>query len=142
MLTIPALSDKFAVFTDASSCGVGGVLCVCRDDVWVPCAYYSRQLLPREQRYAATELEALAMLTAIEHFSYYLLCTDFVVYSDHKALLHLFSSPVLNNRLWRWQLRLSDYNFTVIHVAGKMNCIADALSRQGWPDGADKQKSQ
>ncbi len=69
MLTIPALSDKFAVFTDASSCGEGGVLCVCRDDVWVPCAYYSRQLLPREQRYAATELEALAMLTAIEHFS-------------------------------------------------------------------------
>ena len=67
LLTIPDLSDEYYLFTNASVCGVGVVLCVCRNDVWVPCAFYSRQLNDCERSYSDTELEALALLVIIKH---------------------------------------------------------------------------
>jgi len=45
---------------DASGLGIGGVLQVERDGRWEAAAFYSRQLRGAEQRYSATELEALA----------------------------------------------------------------------------------
>ncbi len=104
---------------------------------WMPCAYYSRQLQSRESRYSSTEMEALAMLSAIEHFDHYLIGTHFTVYTDHQALLSLFKSTTLNNRLWRWRLRLSNFSFQIVYIAGKSNVVADALSRQGWPPAED-----
>ncbi len=70
MLIIPAPADALCVFVDASTTGVGGVLCVSRDDTWMPTAFYSRQLQNRETKFSATELEALALLVTVEHFSY------------------------------------------------------------------------
>ncbi len=81
MLIVPCSSDALCVFVDASTTGVGGVLCVSRDDTWMPTAFYSRQLQSREIKDLATELEALALLTTIEYFSYYLSGRDFVAYT-------------------------------------------------------------
>ncbi len=97
----------------------------------MPVAFYFRQLQPREQQYVVTELEALALLDYVQHFSFYLCGRHFKVYSDHKALVSL-SSPKLNNRLWRWRLILMDYDFEIIYVHGKDNVLPDSLSRQGW----------
>ncbi len=71
-LVIPNCDEVWCVFSDASLCGIGGVLCVSRYHCWVPCSFFSRQLLPREQKFAATELEALALLETLEHFKLYL----------------------------------------------------------------------
>ncbi len=57
----------------------------------------SRQLNDFERSYSDTKLEALA-LSGIPHIV--CLCTQFVVYTYHKALVNLFSSAVLDNRLW------------------------------------------
>ncbi len=102
-LTIPNKDDKFVVSCDASSCGVGSVLSVVRED-------NSRQLLPRERKYSATELEALALLCSVNHFEYYLFGKHFTILTDHKALVNLFDSAILNNRLWRWRIQLQDYS--------------------------------
>ncbi len=61
-LVIPNCYEAQCVFSDASLCGIGGVVCVSRSQCWVPCSFFSRQLLPREQKFASTELEALALL--------------------------------------------------------------------------------
>ena len=45
-------------------------------------------------------------------------------------------------RLSRWALLLSNYNFEIIHIKGKNNTVADALSRIPVPDadtGPEKQ---
>ncbi len=39
-------NDAFAVLRDTSTRGVGGALCVFREDVWMPAAFCSRQLQP------------------------------------------------------------------------------------------------
>ena len=87
------------------------MLSVVHCDLELPVAFYSRQLLSRETRYSATELEALALLCSVKHFAFYLFGESFTVTTDHKALEHLFDSSTLNNRLWRWRMQLQDYDF-------------------------------
>ena len=72
MLTIPLPEYQMSIVTDASGKGIGGVLPVLRDGEWEAAAFYSRQTRGPEQRYSATELEALALVESIRHFSYYL----------------------------------------------------------------------
>ena len=111
---------------------MGEALCVSRDDVALPVAFYSRQLCTREQKYSATELETLVMLETIRHFTFYLHGKHFTLLTDHRALVHFFYSPKLNNRLWRWRLQLLDFDFTIKYVEGKKNVLPDAIFRQGW----------
>ena len=61
---------------DTSGIGIGGVLQVWRSDQW---AFYSRQTRGAEQRYSATELEALALVDTAKHFAYYLYGKSFQV---------------------------------------------------------------
>ena len=115
------------MYTDASGCGVGAVLSQ-HDDEGIdhPVAYYSRKLLPREQKYSTVEQECLAINLA---FSVYLLGKPFVVQTDHRTLRWLDWAKDTNARLTRWSLALQPYQFTVENRQGKANCNADALSR-------------
>ena len=99
-LSIPSSCDVFTLVTDASSWGIGSVLCVTRESCELPVAFHSRQLHARERNYSASELEGLAVVEAIRHFEIYLFGAAFTVVTDHKALTHLFSSSVLNAKLW------------------------------------------
>ena len=67
ILTIPHPEDTMSIVTDASGLGIG----VLRDSKWEAAAFYSRQTRGAEQRYLATELEALALVETIRHFGYY-----------------------------------------------------------------------
>ena len=129
-LCIPLPSDVFSVVTDASGKGFGGILQVLRDNEWQPAAFYSRQLRGAEQRYSATELEALALVSTIEHFSYYLYGNSFKAYTDHKPLVQLLTSDRLNPRLRRMAYKLQHWLVRIVYIPGEMNTLADALSRE------------
>ena len=129
-LCIPLPHDTFSLVTDASGLGIGGVLQVLRDGEWQAAAYYSRQLKGPEQRYSATEMEALAMLETINHFNYYLYGRSFRVYTDHKPLLQLLTSEHLNPRLRRFAYKLQHWLLEVCYLPGEENSLADALSRE------------
>ena len=131
-LIVPLPTDRFSIITDASGLGIGGVLQVYRDDGWTAAAYYSRQTRGAETRYSATELEALAMVETIVHFSYYLYGHEFSAFTDHHALLSLKKSERLNGRLKRFALKLQPWNVEIRYLPGKDNQLADALSRQEW----------
>ncbi len=130
MLIIPTAADVMCVFVDASTTGVGGILCVSREDTWMPAAFYSRQLQSREAKLSATELEALALLATVEHFSYYLSGREFVAYTDHVALTHLMDKIPHTNKLHRWKERISLFDIQIVYLPGSKNILADALSRQ------------
>ncbi len=140
-LVIPSVTEARCVFSDASTRGVGGCLCVCRDDQWMPCAFFSRRLLPRETKFSATELEALALLETVEHFKMYLAGHDFVAYTDHQALLGVLEGVPSSTKLTRWKLKLAEYAMDVRYIKGINNPIADAMSRQGWPVTQDDASS-
>jgi hypothetical protein len=48
---------------------------------------------------------------------------------DHKNLTYWKEPKKLTGRTARWHEKLQDYNFKIIHIAGKSNGLADALSR-------------
>ncbi len=86
-LCIPTTDDKLVLETDASTTGVGAVLQVDRGEQgMLPVAFYSAQLRGAECNYAAQELEALALVKAIKHFSFYLYGRNFDVLTDHESL--------------------------------------------------------
>ena len=132
VLTVPTQQDTFVLHTDASGRGIGATLNVIRDGKKLPVAYYSKQLQGAQHHYSATELEGLAMFRAINYFSHYLFGTRFEVVTDHKALVSILSSRVLNRRLHGWVLQLLEYDFCVTYRPGLENGDADALSRQAW----------
>ena len=86
VLNVPSPDDSFVLCVDASVLGTAGVFCILRNEEEVPVAFYFRQTKNAERCYSATELEALALLCTIEHFSHYLFWEVFIIYTDHKAL--------------------------------------------------------
>ena len=137
-LTIPLPEDSYSLVTDASARGIGGVLQVWREGGWHAAAYHSRQTRGAEKRYSATELEALAVIDCIHHFSYYLYGRQFKVFTDHKALCSLLTSDRLNGRLKRMAVKLQPWLLTICYVPGTENSMADALSRQEWETGGEE----
>jgi len=103
---------------------------VWRDDRWEAAAFHSRQLKGPEQRYSAAELEALVLVSSIEHFSYYLYEKSFKVFTDHKPLVQLTSSKKLNPRLQRMAFKLQHWLLEIVYLPGEDNTFADALSRE------------
>ena len=126
-LTIPLPEDVMSLVTDASSLGIGGVL------RWEAAAIYSRQTRGAEQRYSATELEALALVESVKHFAYYLYGKCFKVYTDHQPLCQLLTSNQLNGRLCRMAMKLQHWLISVEYLPGRENGFADALSREERP---------
>ena len=129
-LCIALPQDTFSPVTDASGLGIGGVLQVRREGEWKPAAYFSRHLKGPEQRYSATEMEALVVVEAVRHFNYYLYGRKFSVYTDHKPLTQLLMSEHLNPRLRRFAFKLQHWLLDICYLPGEDNSLADALSRE------------
>ncbi|KAG2763590.1 hypothetical protein PC116_g5544 [Phytophthora cactorum] len=101
-------------------------------------SYQSRQLKPAERNYLVHDKELLAMRYALIKFRVYLLGEKtFAVYTDHASLRTAMKSPHLSQRMARWLLFFSEYNFVVHCKPGKNNILADALSRRPNYDPRD-----
>ena len=94
-----------------------------------PIAYASRKLSSTESRYATVEQECLAIIWSIQRFQLYLYGKHFTLQSDNEPLAFLASAQKLNAKLMRWSLLLQNYSFTIEHIRGTDNKIADFLSR-------------
>lgn len=129
ILQYPDFKKPFLVTTDASNYAIGAVLSQGIIGKDLPIAYGSRALNSAEINYFTTEKELLACVWAVQHFRPYLYGRDFTLVTDHRPLvwLHSLKDPV--SRLARWKIKLNEYNYTIIYKPGRINCNADALSR-------------
>ena len=75
----------------------------------------------------------LTMLTGLlEHWSDLLIGLKFHVETDHKPLVPLFLTKLIDKlpvRIQRFRMRLLRFDFTISHVPGKSLMTADTLSR-------------
>lgn len=95
----------------------------------LPICFASKAFTKGEQNKATIEQELIAIHWAIKHFRPYIYGVKFLVRSDHRPLTYLFSLKDPNSRLTRIRLDLSEFDFVVEHIKGKLNVGADALSR-------------
>ena len=71
------------------------------------------------------------MKYALAKFKVYLLGDrPFTVYTDHASLRAAVHSPHLSQRMARWLSFFAEYNFSVEYKPGRLNVVADALSRR------------
>ena len=110
-LTIPLPKDSYRLQMDASSTGIGAVLCVVRNDEF-PVAFYSRQLRGAELNYSATELECLGVVCAIKNFEVYISGREFELVADHQALTYLSKSKNHNRFLMRLSIVLHKFSIS------------------------------
>ena len=131
-LVFPDYSDDsgpLSVFTDASATGIGACLTQVQGGEQRVIAYASVAFNSAEVRYSTLERELAAIRWALRTFRPFIFGVEFVVYTDHRPLLHLYNLQIVNMRLARTFRELGEYNFTVKYTPGRDNVVADALSR-------------
>lgn len=134
VLAVPDFSLPFCLQTDASKYGLGAVLTQSANEREVVIAYASRTLNKAEQNYSVTEKECLAVVWGISKMRYYLEGYSFTVITDHLSLKWLQSIQSPTGRIARWSIYLQQFDFVVKYRKGKLNKVADALSRYPLPN--------
>ena len=94
-----------------------------------PVYFWSKATTPAEKELHSYELEALAVFKAVEQLKPYLLEIKFKIVTDCAAYNQTVKKENIPNRVRYMTLRLSDYEFTMEHRAGKRMKYVDALSR-------------
>ena len=125
-------TDKVYLYTDASMVGMGAVLCHGRDPEHAEnriAAMHSRKFTPTQQQYTTTDQELLAIVDALSSFQNRLFGIKFTVFTDHKPLEAMTTSPIRNGRHQRWMNFVQLFDFDIKHIKGTTNVLADALSR-------------
>ena len=72
------------------------------------------------------------MVKGIKAYKEYLSHQKFTVYTDHQALKWLNFVKDTSTRLGRWAIHLQEYQFDIVHKAGRVHKNADVLSRRTY----------
>jgi hypothetical protein len=134
ILAQPNQNEQFFIQCDASDYAIGAVLQQLdpHTKAMRPIGFFSRKLTPPEINYEVHDKELLAIVESLEHWRYLCIGTaePVVIHTDHQNLKYFMSSRRLNRRQARWSLLLADYNFQIVPRPGKLQTVADPLSRQ------------
>ncbi len=131
-VAFPDFGKPFQVVCDASDIAVGAVLQQrSSSGIMVPVRFFSRKLNKAERNYGAFDRELLSACLAVKGFAHILdNGIPFQLATDHLPLVNAI--PTMKEpspRQWRLMSFLSQFSFTVVHVPGAQNVVADYLSR-------------
>ena len=133
----------FVVTVDTSATGIGATLSQEQkqeDGKYTEriISYCSRKLKDGERSYSAYKLELCGVVTALEHFRYFLIAKPFKIRTDHMALKWLMKprhNQALPALLWRWHQWIAEYQYEIEWVSATKMKMADALSRKRYKEG-------
>ena len=133
ILGFPDMDKPFVLTTDASGTGLGFILSQKDDENHERVIMFGgRALHKSEKNYTVTEIEALAVVYAVDECRVYLADREFTIITDHQCLQYLDRFKDSLPRLNRWAMKLQSYQYKVCYKKGSANTNADALSRIPW----------
>lgn len=119
----------FEVTTDASDSTIAATL----SQEGKPVAFFSRTLNASERKHCSIEKEASAIVEAVKTWRHFLIIKPFSIYTDQRSLSYIFekhhAKKIKNDKIERWRLELMPFQFEIKHLPGKLNVVADTLSR-------------
>ena len=130
-MQFPDLNKPYVLYTHASNNAYSGVLCqpLSNDKDIRLVAYFSGTFTAQNKSWHATEKEAYAVLKSVQRFNYYLRGAKCTLRCNHKPLEPFFTRGMKIANLERWVMLLQEYDITFVHIRGKDNILADAISR-------------
>src|SRR6266481_1442286 len=134
----PKDPDPIWVICDGSRSGVGTVYGQGPD--WQTCclaSFLSKKFSSAQQNYCTHGHEMISILEALIKWEDKLLEQRFIIVTDQKSLEYFETQPNLSGRQTRWWEYISRFNFTIQHMDGVTNRVADCLSRYYETDGPD-----
>ena len=131
LLQYPSIDGKLIVTTDSSDLAVGGIVEEIRGDKTVPLGFFSKKLDKNERKMSAFGRELLAIFLTVKHFRAYLEGAEFKILTDHAPIISAAKNdldrPIPKES--RWLSYILSHKPEIVHIKGKDNIIADALSR-------------
>ena len=135
-IVLPTTHDQLWIVTDGSFGGIGATMYCVRNGKLCLAGFFSAKLRERQATWLPCEIEALAIASAIKHFSPYL------IQSQHNACVLTDSKPCVQayGKLCRGEFSasprvstflsaVSRYQASVKHIAGINNLPSDHASR-------------
>jgi hypothetical protein len=93
-------------------------------------AFSSWQLRRHEEHYHMHDFELTVVVLALRTWCHYLLGNVVHILIGHKSLKYIFTQADLNKSQRRWLELIKDYDLEVHYHPGKVNVVADSLSRK------------
>nr|KYP42018.1 Retrovirus-related Pol polyprotein from transposon 297 family [Cajanus cajan] len=129
VLALPNFSKPFIIQTDASGTTMGVVLV--QDFHLI--AYFSKVFCPRMAKASAYIRELHAVTSAVKCWRQYLLGSSFIIQTDQKSLKELLTQVIQTPEQQYYLAKLLGYDYEIQYKPGKLNVVADALSRSTGP---------
>ena len=96
-------------------------------------AFFSITLNRSELKHSTIEKEAAAIIEAVRKWKHYLTDRRFSLITDQKSVSYMFntkhSGKIKKDKIMRWRIELSTYDFAIIYRCGEENIPGDTLSR-------------
>ena len=137
ILCYPNSNKLYMLFTDASKHGWAGVLTqefitevkgkVLKE--LHPITYVSGLFHGGQLNWAALMKEAYAIYLSVKKLAFYITDADITLRSDHLPLKRFLLKNTLNDKVNNWAFELETYKIKFEHIKGKLNVLADTISR-------------
>jgi len=131
-LILPDPTRPYVITADACGYGIGACLMQDQGKGLQPIAFLSKKLSEAELRYENHERELLALYRTLKEWRHYLYGSQFTLKTDHRNLIWLLTQKHLSARQMHWLQYFQDFGgvIPIEHVAGRLNGVADGLSRR------------
>jgi len=130
-LAYPQANATLTLTCDASAHAIGACLHQVVNGKSTPLSFFSRTLSATEQRYSTFDRELLALFAAVKKWRDFISGYQTTAFTDHKPLVGAIKNPKprTSDRQERQLAIIGEFVHDIVHVPGRENVVADALSR-------------
>lgn len=93
-------------------------------------AYFSRMIATRHHNLPTYEKELVVLVKLIKHWWSYPWGHNFIIHTYHYSLKFFLEKGVLSLSQQHWSSKLLGYSFSIEYKVGRLNTVANALSRR------------